>query len=509
MRLELDLDFEARFAPDAFFFGVAYAPYCEGAGLNTPDGFKNSDWTRRTPDRRPRYEGNRFWTTFADHVRLAASLGLNAFRLGIEWARCQPSPSTEPTDEPAWDEAALDHYADMVETVIDAGMQPIVTLHHFTHPLWLGLDIWQEDHGPDRLIAAQIRIVDEINTRLIARGGKKMSHFLVYNEPNLIPLFYHSLGWYPTERRGPEYLLPAFDTMLSHYVKAYDGIHDLFEARGWGDPHVGYTIASLCPYEYDKQLDDLLRLRSWGVARDEVASTLAACRMAWRARIDDLARSQLTDEQHDRYEELVTTTADTLPAERFTKTLDALYASSRLTKLDYLSLNVYEPFGAARRDPSDTDRRVKWERFTMDGEVYRTFILAKHDGNDGLPIYMGENSLGNLQQIDGPAEPRPDGWTRERYLKTYLMEMVRCMKEGVPVKGYLYWTLVDDVYPPRLGLYNYDFATHRILDTDGFGDPSGPIYGHLVAALRSGDKARISDAFVKAYDFARSPGGAP
>ena len=135
----------------------------------------------------------------------------------------------------------------------------------------------------------------------------------------------------------------------------------------------------------------------------------------------------------------------------------------------------------------------------LDGEVYRTFILAKNDFNTDLPVYMGENSCANLQPIDGAAVPRPDGWTRERYLKTYMMEMIRCMKEGVPIKGYLYWTLVDDVYPPRLGLYNYDFVNHEILDTDGFGLPSGQIYAHLIAALRSGDKARIADAFVKAY----------
>jgi beta-glucosidase/6-phospho-beta-glucosidase/beta-galactosidase len=112
---------------------------------------------------------------------------------------------------------------------------------------------------------------------------------------------------------------------------------------------------------------------------------------------------------------------------------------------------------------------------------------------------MGENSCGNFQTIGEAAIPRPDGWTRERYLKTYLMEMIRCMKEGVPVEGYLYWTLVDDVQPARLGLYNYDFAEHRILDTDCYGRPSGRIYGHLVSALRSGDKTRISDAFVKEY----------
>jgi beta-glucosidase/6-phospho-beta-glucosidase/beta-galactosidase len=499
MRLELNLDFEERFAPDTFFFGVAYAPYCEG-GLNRPDGLKNSDWARALPgEGRKAGEGIRFWTDYAKHVELAASLGLNAFRMGIEWARCQPSASTEPTDPPPWDEGALDHYADMVETVIDHGMQPIITLHHFTHPLWLGLDIWLEDRGPDLLVDAQIRIVDEINTRLMARGGKKMAHFLVYNEPNLLPLFFHLIGWFPTERTGPEYLLPAYDTMLSHYVKAYDGIHDLFEARGWGTPHVGYTIASLCPYEFDKQLDDILRLRSWGVAREDAAARIGECRTAWRARVDDLARSQLTDEEFERYLETITATTENVRPEGFTKTLDALYASPRERKLDYLSLNVYEPFGAARRGQQRADGGVPWDVYMMDGEVYRTFIHAKHDFNTDLPVHMGENSCANFQPVGEPAIPRPDGWTRERYLKTYLMEMIRCMKEGVPIRGYLYWTLVDDVAPPRLGLYNYDFVNHRILDTDGFGQPSGRIYGHLVAALRSGDKARISDAFVKAY----------
>ena len=499
MRLELNLDFEERFAPDRFFFGVAYAPYCEGGGLNDPDGPKNSDWARnRDRPRKEPYEGIRFWTDYAKHVELAASLGLNAFRMGIEWARCQPSASTEPTDPPDWDEAALDHYADMVETVNDHGMQPIVTLHHFTHPLWLGVDIWLEDQGPNLMVDAQVHIVDEINQRLMGRGGKKVAHFLVYNEPNIVPLIYHSIGWYPA-RQDAEYLLPAYDTMLAHYVKAYDGIHDLFETRGWDTPSVGFTIASLCAYEYDKQLDDLLRLRTWGVAREDVPTKMAECRSAWRSRIDDLGHSQLTDEQFERYLGMIETTADTLRPERFTKTLDALYDSPREEKLDYLSLNVYEPFGGPKRDPEDADRRIKWERYAMDGEVYRTFILATNDFNEGLPVYMGENSSGHIQPAGEPPQPRPDGWTRERYLKTYLMEMVRCMKEGVPIEGYLYWTLVDDVQPPRLGLYSYDFERHRILDADGFGQPSGRIYGRLIAALRSGDKATIRDAFVDLY----------
>ena len=117
MRLELNLDFEDRFAPDRFFFGVAYAPYCEGAGLNAVNGPKNTDWTRLQEQGREAGEGIRFWDDQAKHVELAASLGLNAFRMGIEWARCQPSTSTEPTDPPPWDPEVLDRYADMIESL--------------------------------------------------------------------------------------------------------------------------------------------------------------------------------------------------------------------------------------------------------------------------------------------------------------------------------------------------------------------------------------------------------
>ena len=196
-------------------------------------------------------------------------------------------------------------------------------------------------------------------------------------------------------------------------------------------------------------------------------------------------------------------TAQLLRPDLFTKTLDALYASPRVKKLDYLSVNVYDPVSGYQREPGE-NRGTVWDEFAMDGEIYRTYILATNDGNTDLPVYMGENSCANLQEIGGKPKPRPDGWTRERYLKTYLMEMIRCMKEGVPIRGYLYWSLIDDFewdmgYPPRLGLYNYDYVNHRIRDTDGFGQPSGKIYSSLVAALRSGDKAKIRKAFVYAY----------
>jgi beta-glucosidase/6-phospho-beta-glucosidase/beta-galactosidase len=511
VRLELDFDFGTRFARSAFFFGVAYAPYlCEG-GYNTPDGPKNSYGHLEAGGVIPRSgEATRFWTDYPAHIRLAASLGLNAFRMGIDWPRVQPSTSLEPHDPPDWDAAALDRYADIVAMVSAHGMQPIVTLYHSTHPAWAGIDLWRSDRGPDLLAGYAIRAVDEVNERLVARGSGPMRHFLIYNEPNQIPLGYYMGGLFPLPQ-GPDQLLPAYDNLMACYVVIYDGLVDLFERRGWGTPHLGYTLGSQAPYELDRQMSDVFRLRTWGVPRERVAEAIRGCRDRWVARIDDLARSQLTEAQLDRYHARNELMASALPATGLTRTLDALYASPRARKLDYLSLNVYDPLGAARREPRRPGAKAElhWDECAVDPEIYRTYILATNDGNTDLPVYMGENSLANLQEIGGPAKPRPDGWTRERYLKTYLMEMIRCMKEGVPIEGYLYWSLVDDFewqagFPPRLGLYSYDYERHRILPTDGFGEPSGEIYAALVKALRSGKKEEVQRAFM--YSHAAAAG---
>ena len=88
MRLELNLDFAKHFTPDNFFFGVANCPYLAEGGYNYPDGPKNSYGLMELSGRIEKSgEAVRFWTNYAEHIKLAASLGLNAFRMGVEWAR--------------------------------------------------------------------------------------------------------------------------------------------------------------------------------------------------------------------------------------------------------------------------------------------------------------------------------------------------------------------------------------------------------------------------------------
>ena len=88
----------------------------------------------------------------------AAALGCNSFRLSVEWARVFPL-DTGP------DQVALTRYAGIVRGCVERGLEPLVTLHHFTHPAWLGEDLWLR---PDA--AARFRVWAELAVEAVGRA---------------------------------------------------------------------------------------------------------------------------------------------------------------------------------------------------------------------------------------------------------------------------------------------------------------------------------------------------
>jgi beta-glucosidase/6-phospho-beta-glucosidase/beta-galactosidase len=506
MSLNMDLDFGRVFSKHRFAFGVANAPYlCEG-GYNTADGPKNSFGYFEDDGLVPASgETTRFWTDFEQHIALAAKLGLNAFRLGIEWARVQPTTILQPGPPPAWDEEAVDHYATILATIYRYGLEPVLTLHHFTYPAWLGRSFWLDEQSADVAAAFELRVLEELNRRLEDRGHGPIRTIITFNELNLTPpkVLTGTLRHASNAEAPLAQFTPVFDNILCAHVRVYDGIKRLYADNGWGESLVGFGSATQAPYELDKLMLDVVRVREAGVSRSDVAGFLRRRRARWTIRLTDLALRHLTDPQFAAFEDELGLLRDAVDGATFTKTLDAIYASDIGAKIDYISANIYEPFRTGRAAGKAEDAPRWWE-FAMDGDIYRTLILAYNDGNAGLPIFMGENSIAYAQAIGEPASPRPDGWNRERFLKTYLMEIVRCIGEGIPIQGFLYWSLVDDFewdagFTPRLGLYNYDYEQHRILDTDGLGEPAGEIYASLIAALRSGDKAQVQQSFNRRY----------
>ena len=133
--------------PDGFLFGVATAGFQIEGGFNGP-GQPANNWLAWEQVGRVTPSGDAvdFWRRPEEALDRAAALGCDSFRLGVEWARVQPGPGVV-------DAAAVDRYVAIVEACVDRGLTPLVTLHHFTHPAWLGEDLWLRPDAVSRFAA--------------------------------------------------------------------------------------------------------------------------------------------------------------------------------------------------------------------------------------------------------------------------------------------------------------------------------------------------------------------
>jgi beta-glucosidase len=110
---------------------------------------------------------------YPEDMRLLAEAGLNAYRFGIEWARIEP-------EKDRWSNAQLAHYRRMIDTAHDLGLQPVVTLHHFTSPYWFAQEGgWMGDGAIERWSL----YVEKVSGIL---GG--VEWVCTINEPNMVAL---------------------------------------------------------------------------------------------------------------------------------------------------------------------------------------------------------------------------------------------------------------------------------------------------------------------------------
>lgn len=102
---------------------------------------------------------------------LLKELGVNAYRFSIEWSRIQPK-------ENMWDNEAVAHYQEIINILIENNIEPIVTLHHFTHPLWFIKKYpWHQEESVRRFLEYAERIVSAING---------VRYWITFNEPYVL-----------------------------------------------------------------------------------------------------------------------------------------------------------------------------------------------------------------------------------------------------------------------------------------------------------------------------------
>ncbi len=487
--------------PGDFRFGVATAGFQVEGGYNGP-GEPANNWARWEAGGRIEPSGNAcdFWLQPEEALDRAARLGCDAFRLSVEWARLEPA-------EGQFDDTALDGYARILDGCHQRGMEPIVSLHHFTHPAWLGDEFWLDPDAPDRFAEHVGRVAP-------ALAGRCRT-WVTINEPNIVALLGWVEGAYPPGRRmAVTEAFTVLDNLLTAHVLAHRVLHRLQP-----DAMVTVNTSSSSIYEHDRLLTDLLTVRAAGVARDDVDLWIGERRALHDERVVPAGAERLLrhlfaaaspygDQQHrpasggpseGLLDRLLRSRLRTTAPRRV---LDAVYADDGQQRpLDATGFDWYDPIAAhAIRAPGhQTSGGRRWEASRAIWDVgpdpggLARWCEVQHELLPGIPLWIVENGLCNRVR-NGRSYPRPDGWDRPRYLAEHVAAVVDAVASGTPITHYLHWSLVDNYewgsYEPRFGIFGIDRVRgprgFRWLDTDAMGQDSAGAYRRIITWARQG-----------------------
>jgi beta-glucosidase len=415
--------------PAGFLWGVATA------GHQIEGGDKTSNWAaweRAGRVAQPIGKAIDHWNRYEEDLDLAKGLGLTAFRLSLEWAKIEPEPGV-------FDPAAIKHYHDVLDAVRARGMEPIVTVVHFTYPAWLdapdakGRAGWEADRMPAEFARFAGWAAREY--------GAKVRWWLTLNEPNTYALVGYLAGKMPPGKTNPFAYRQVMWNQSRAHMLGYDAIHE-------GDAD---AMVSINPIMIHSRPDD--PIYQPGPAPE-------------KAPLEDLNGGLYFDALSflDQF-------APPAPAGGATP------APGAARTLDFMAFNY---FYAVK--PTELQRVADYGRWPIYPEgIYQ--VATKLHARYKMPLMVTENGMPTMAD-----NPRGDGWNREAYLVNHLAQLNRAVAEGVPVLGYMHWTLVDNYewgsYEPKFGLFGID---RRDPTLRRFRTPGADVYEAIVKANRIPD----------------------
>jgi beta-glucosidase len=339
---------------------------------------------------------------YADDFRLLKELGHAAHRLSIEWSRIEP-------DEGTIDRGEVDHYRGVLSCLRGLGIEPWVTLHHFTSPLWFAR---RGGFAKSENVSRFRRFVE-----LMAREyGDMVSHWCTINEPNVVAEMGYRLGYFPPRIQDPALCA----VVLENFFRAHTAACEALGTHAKATPQAGITLAVMAhePYRSDSDADRALAARrdaEWnGVCFDALRTGVFAY------------------------------------PDRAPEAIAGLAGSSNFIGVQYYSRMRYdaESGGPAPADPRRTLSQMGWE-------VYPEGLapLLRRAAATGLPVYVTENGI-----------CCDDDRVRVEYIADHLAVVDDVRREGAAARGYFYWSAMDNFewnfgYGPKFGLIEVDRST--------------------------------------------------
>jgi beta-glucosidase len=393
-----------------FLWGVATSAYqIEGAADNDWTEWERGGRLRERDARCGQASGHR--ARWKSDFALLPSLGVNAYRYSIERSAVEPEPGR-------FSEEALALERERAAALKNLGIEPCVTLHHYTHPRWFWSPGGWENPAS---VAAFGRYAEAVAAAL----SPHVRLWVTLNEPIVFVL-----GGYLGGRIPPGHSsFASAARALEHLLRAHTEAAGAIAARGpAGRVGIAHNMLEFAPDRRDSALDRRLAKQAERLYNLALLETIATGRLDWSFPGQGRVRARL----------------DGFPASN-----------------DFVGVNYYSrvhirfrgvPGGIGEyfyRDPAargltDTGWEVHPEGFDA---------VLRQAAQTGLPIVVTENGIATR-----------DDRRRQNFLRDHVLVMAHRRAAGTRIDGYFHWSLLDnfewlDGFGPRFGLYEIDYAT--------------------------------------------------
>ncbi len=355
---------------------------------------------------------------WAQDVDLTKALGLNSYRFSIEWARIEP-------EQGLFSVAMLDHYKRMIEGCRARGLVPVVTYSHFAAPRWFSAaGGWTNRQAP-QLFA---RFCDRATRHL----GAGIGHAVTLNEPNLLRLL-KTVGL-------PPQLWDAQRAMLAAAAKACGTAK-----------FVAGNVAN--PEDFDTMQKIMIAAHKAG--RDAIKAVCPDLPVGVSLAMFDDQAMPGGEAKRDAMR-------------------DDLYGAwtAAVRGDDFLGVQNYERvrWDANGKVKPSADGIRNWSGSEVWAPSLAGAVRYAHEAT-GVPILVTEHGVGT-----------DDDTIRARFIPAALADLKKAMDDGVPVQGYMHWSLLDNFewifgYKPKYGLVAVDRTTFRRTPK-----PSAHVLGRIAKA---------------------------
>ena len=380
--------------PKNFYWGAATASYQVEGGIENCDWAKAAREGRVPPCGRACDHYNRYEADFD----LAKELGHNAHRFSIEWARIEP-------EEGKWNFEEVEHYRQVIKALKARNIMPIMTLWHFTLPLW-----FSETGGFERKDSPAIfaRYASFVAKEL----GEELVHFTTMNEPNVVGSNGWLRGsWPPFKRFSLTDMVSITNSGRTYESRAQKGVTNLF----------------------------LYRQVMKNLAKAHNEAYKAIKKVAPHTQVSLVKHVIVFDSNWNPLNKIKAAIAN--------YNWTSVFMNRTKGHMDTVGLNYYfyTQFGDKRQ----------WKKTDMDwnfapDKIYKALkMLSKF----GLPVYVSEAGLADHDDSD-----------RAEYITKQIEGVRLALEDGIDVRGHMYWSLMDNYewalgFEKKFGLIEIDYET--------------------------------------------------